>query len=439
MRLKLHRVAARSLGLASIFVFALAPAGARPAAAQAPGQLDPLPAVRLVPIADGFTRPLHVTHAGDGSNRLFILEQEGKVWIVQDGQVLPEPFLDISDKVIFHPELCSTCGLLGLAFPPDYEESGYFVVGYTTGENVAFPVGKEPDAGNDSVIARFRVDPLDPNRADAASEEPLLLLNQPYVDHNNGMLLYGPDGMLYAGFGDGGWVGAPQADPLAYGQRRDTLHGKILRIDVGPAGPYSVPAGNPFYGEAGVLAEIWAYGLRNPWRFSFDRATGDFYMGDVGQSRYEEVNFRPAGEQGGENYGWSITEATHCYPDDPCEKTGIILPIHEYTTIVDGDSVTGGYVYRGPHMPAMNGAYVYADFVSGRIWALRRDGPAWVNEELLDTDLNIPAFGEDEAGELYLLDYIGGALYQIVDRANDRFLPCVLAEGEPEPPPARGR
>ena len=397
------RVPAAALMVVLVFATAL------PAAAQEAADVPPLPAVGLVQVVDGLELPLHVTHAGDDTGRLFVVEQTGKIRIVENGALLDTPFLDLGDRIIYDADTCGECGLLGLAFPPDFEESGYFVVGYTTAEDVADPPEGEPESGNDTVIARFKVSMGSPNVANPASEERLLRINQPYSNHNNGMLLFGPDGKLYAGLGDGGSGG----DPLGNGQRRDTLLGKILRLDVGPSGPYTIPPDNPFVGEAGVRAEIWAYGVRNPWRFSFDRNTGDFWMGDVGQQRVEEVNFRPAAEVGGENYGWDTLEGTACYPAGPCDTAGLEPPVYEYGRDAGDRTVTGGYAYRGPGSQLFQGAYIYGDFNSGRLWVLQADGAEWVNRELLDTSYAVSAFGEDEAGALYLLDYGGGRLLRV--------------------------
>jgi glucose/arabinose dehydrogenase len=333
-----------------------------------------------------------MTNAGDGSGRLFVAEQGGTVRIIRNGALEAVPFLDISGIVTAGGEQ----GLLGLAFPPGFSAKRYFYVHYTNRLNVG-----------DTVIARYRLS-ADPNLADPASGQQILTATQPFGNHNGGQLSFGPDGFLYIGLGDGGSGG----DPLGNGQSLTTLLGKILRIDSeSGAIPYLIPSGNPFLG--GRVSEIWAYGLRNPWRFSFDRKTGDLYIGDVGQGQFEEVDFQPASSSGGENYGWNIMEGAHCFNAPTCTQTGLVLPVQEYPH-ADGDcSVTGGYVYRGALFPELRGVYLYGDFCTGRIWGLRRFGGSWVNRLLLDTALNISTFGEDEAGELYLADYASGTIYTI--------------------------
>jgi glucose/arabinose dehydrogenase len=350
-------------------------------------------AITLTPVVSGFAQPVGVTHAGDGSGRQFVLEQAGRVRIVRDGVLLPVPFLDISDRVLAGGER----GLLGLAFPPDFAGKGYFYVDYT----------RIPDGA--TVVSRFRLSP-DPDIALTTGEEVLLLVEQPFENHNAGQLAFGPDGFLYIALGDGGSAG----DPFGNGQNRATLLGNILRIDV-ESGivPYAIPADNPFVGEPNVLNEIWAFGLRNPWRFSFDRLTGDLYIADVGQNLVEEVNFQAAASTGGENYGWNIMEGTSCFLSPACDRTGLTLPVAEYRHGAGDCSVTGGFVYRGAEHPALQGIYFYADFCTGRLWGLRRNGAAWENQLLLDTALQISSFGEDEAGNLYLADFGVGDIYKI--------------------------
>lgn len=366
---------------------------------------DNWPTIDLKLIAGGFSRPIHVTHANDGSGRLFVVEKQGIVKIVRNGESAPTPFLDITGKV---NSACSECGLLSIAFPPSFATDRVFFVSYTAKGNPApspFP-GSEPDGLNDSVIARYRLTE-NADVADANSEARLLVVNQPFPNHNGGLISFGPDGFLYVGLGDGGDGG----DPLNAGQRTDTLLGKLLRIEVGATGTYTIPATNPFVNTPAIRPEIWASGLRNPWRFSFDRTSGDLYLADVGQNLYEEVNVQPA-SSGGENYGWRIAEGMHCYTATPCDTTGLTAPIWEYGHDV-GNSVTGGFVYRGD-FKTLAGIYLVGDFGSGRIWGLRRQGSAWENTQLLATDLQISSFGEDETGELYVLDY-AGALHQVVD------------------------
>lgn len=342
-------------------------------------------------VAEGFQRPLYATHAGDGSGRLFIVEQAGVIRIVREGSVLPRPFLDITPIV---GSRANEQGLLGLAFAPDYERTGHFFLNYT-------------DKSGDSVVARYTVSD-DPNRTDPNSARIVLTYDQPASNHNGGGLAFGPDGYLYISTGDGGGAGNPfrtAGDPRS-------LLGKLLRIDVAQL-PYRIPAGNPFAGRNDARPEIWALGLRNPWRFAFDRSTGDLYIADVGQNQYEEVNRQEAGSRGGTNYGWSIMEGEHCFPaGTACNTSGLERPIVEYSHAL-GCSVTGGVVYRGARYPALLGKYLFGDYCSGRIWALGATGPdKWEMTELLQTQMRIASFGEDEAGEAYVVDH-GGSLYRI--------------------------
>lgn len=330
-----------------------------------------------------FRRPVHVQDLGDG--RLFVVEQRGFIRVVQNGVVLPEPFMDLTDRVgVFANEQ----GLLGLALHPEYASNGSFFVNYI-------------DLNGDTVISRFLVS-TDPNRADASSETILIQFDQPYPNHNGGGMVFGPDGYLYIGSGDGGSAGDPQGN----GQRLDTFLGKILRIDVDHGEPYAIPPGNPFPSRP----EIWAYGLRNPWRFTFDSQGGDLYIGDVGQDRWEEVDFQPAGAPGGANYGWNMLEGTHRYEGG--ETEGLTPPIAEYSHDF-GCSVTGGVVVRDPSLPELEGAYLYGDYCSGLVWGLVRDSAgAWQNALLFQTGLSISSFGEGQGGEVYLVDH-GGALYRL--------------------------
>lgn len=268
------------------------------------------------------------------------------------------------------------------------------------------------DVEGDEQVARYRVSADDPNRADPESAQPVLSVADPYPNHNGGLLLFGHDGMLYVGLGDGGSGG----DPEGNGQNRAALLGKILRIDVANSSadePYAIPPDNPFVGEAGTRPEIWAYGLRNPWRFSFDRATGDLFIGDVGQGDLEEVDFLAAG-QGGANFGWDVMEGSQCFSEDDCSTEGLIAPIAEYDHEF-GCSVTGGYVYRGPSAPALSGVYLFADYCSGNLWGLGRDASGeWTMSEPIETGLTVSSFGEDAAGEIYVTDLKGG-LYRVVE------------------------
>jgi glucose/arabinose dehydrogenase len=342
----------------------------------------------------GFDRPVGIAHAGDGSGRLFIVERGGAVWVARGATVLDEPFLDISDRI---EASGGEQGLLGLAFPPGYEAKGHFYVNYTRAGDGA------------TTVARYSVT-ADQDLADPASEEVILTVEQPFSNHNGGHLAFGPDGYLYIGLGDGGSGG----DPLGNGQSTGTLLGKVLRIDVesGEA-PYVIPADNPFVGVPGAREEIWALGLRNPWRFSFDRGTGDLYIGDVGQSSYEEADYQAAASLGGENYGWNIMEGAHCFGRDECDRAGLTPPVAEYAHDGVDCSVTGGYVYRGEDGTGLTGIYFFGDFCSGRIRGLRPDGASWESTVLLDSGLLISTFGEDESGELYLADYSGGGIYRV--------------------------
>lgn len=347
------------------------------------------PAIKLSRVATGFKNPVTITHAGDGSGRIFVVEQKGVIRVVRNGVVTSTPFLDITGLV---NSSGSEQGLLGLAFPPGFAARRTFYVNYTDRNGV----------GN-TVIARFALDSSS-NVAAQASRQTLLRIVQPFKNHNGGQLVFGPDNLLYIGTGDGGSAG----DPFGNGQNLKTLLGKLLRIDVlgNEASLYTIPATNPFGNE------IWAYGLRNPWRFSFDRLTGDFYLADVGQNMLEEVDFQPAGSGRGANYGWNILEGSNCFGKATCNKVGLVLPVAEYMHGKGDCSITGGYVYRGSSR-LLQGIYIYGDFCSGRIWGLRRTGGRWESRLLSDTEFQISSFGEDEEGELYMADYAGGAIYRI--------------------------
>ena len=359
-------------------------------ATAAPGPLRDISLV-LEPVADGFDQPLFVTGAGDDSGRLFVVEKTGRIWTLRDGIKSAEPFLDLSDVVSTESEQ----GLLGLAFSPGFAEDGTFWVNYT-------------DASGATVVSSFVASG---DRADPTSERVWLTFGQPYKNHNGGMIAFGPDGHLYVGTGDGGSGGDPQGN----GQDLGTLLGKMLRLNVRLDASetreteYGIPTDNPFIGVADARPEIWAYGLRNPWRFSFDRATGDLWIGDVGQSAWEEIDFQPAESAGGENYGWSVLEGSHPYPPEataPADLSLFAMPVVEYDRAA-GQSVTGGYVYRGRAYPALAGTYLYGDFGSGRVWGLRADDGGWENASLLETGRAIVSFGEDDDGELYLVDFAG--------------------------------
>jgi glucose/arabinose dehydrogenase len=352
-------------------------------------------AFKFTKIAGGLSDPVYVTGAGDGSGRLFIVEQVGRIRVVKNGVLLPTPFLDIHTLVASGGER----GLLSVAFHPDFKANGVFIVDYTRASATPSNVG-------DTVIARYRAAP-NADVADRASGQILLTIQQPQANHNGGLVKFGPDGFLYIGMGDGGNggdLGAGHA-PEGNGQSLTTLLGKLLRIQVGATGPYTIPAGNPNLG-AGTKREIWAYGLRNPWRFSFDRATGDLFIGDVGQNAWEEIDFQSRTAAGGQNYGWPFWEATHRYRLGPT-RAGDVKPMTEYSHASGQCSVTGGYVYRGAKIPALSGFYIFGDYCAGRLWTLVRFGGRWRVASLRDTSYLISSFGEDDSGELYLVDHSG--------------------------------
>ena len=370
---------------------ATSPAASAPAGSFRPAGLT----VTLEPFVEGLDSPLAVVNAGDGSNRLFVVEQGGTIRIVKDGALLPDPFLDVSSEISSGGEQ----GLLGLAFHPNYPTDPRFFVNYT-------------DTSGDTHVASFTVDPSNHDRADSGSEKELVFVDQPYANHNGGGLQFGPDGDLYIGLGDGGSGG----DPHENGQKLSTKLGKMLRIGVdGTTGDlaYAIPADNPFAGRTDADPAIFAYGLRNPWRFSFDRATGDLWIGDVGQGAWEEIDVARKGTSG-QNFGWNRMEGSHCFrPAEGCDQTGITLPVAEYGHD-KGCTVIGGYVYRGSAQPALAGGYLFGDYCSGTIWAIDPAGnqlrePAVVGS----ADGSLSSFGEDEAGELYATDISGGRLLKV--------------------------
>jgi glucose/arabinose dehydrogenase len=356
------------------------------------------PSVTLVPVDDGFTKPVLATNAGDGSDRLFVVEKAGVIKIVEGGSTLPTPFLDIADKVGTDGER----GMLSLAFHPSYETNRKFYVFYTR-----VSTGR-------LVIAEYKASTGDPDVADETTARTILTIAHPATNHNGGHLAFGRDGYLYISTGDGGGSG----DPANNAQSKDSLLGKILRIDINRTSgsrAYARPASNPYVGKPG-LNEIWSRGLRNPWRFSFDRLNGDLWIGDVGQQKWEEIDrsTKTNGAGKGKNFGWRVMEGFHCYrPSSGCNRDGKSMPLAEYSHSY-GCSVTGGHVYRGTQSPTMRGYYVFGDFCSGRIWTLPRtaDRPA-AETQVLDTDLMISSFGEDEGGEVYVVDYAGGAVYRL--------------------------
>jgi glucose/arabinose dehydrogenase len=352
-------------------------------------QPEPPPATPgLQEVASGLNFPTYLT-SPPGDDRLFILEKAGPIRVLKGGTLLEAPFLDLTGKVALAD---GEQGLLGLAFAPDYASSGRFIVHYIA-------------LSGASHFSLFRVS-ADPDRADPASESEVLVVSRPGIGHNGGQILFGPDGMLYVGLGDG------DNDDGGRGQSLRDLLGSVLRIDVTAGAPYTVPPDNPFVGTPGARPEVWSYGLRNPWRFSFDRATGDLYIGDVGESRYEEVNFSSAADGAGRgvNYGWSRMEGRHCFSNAECDQTGLTLPVLEYDHS-DGCSVIGGYVYRGAAIPVLQGHYVYADFCDGWVRSFRMQGGVAGEETdwpALRPGGQVTSFGEDAAGELYLLTQQGG-------------------------------
>ncbi len=355
---------------------------------------DPPADLTLALFKDGFTRPVAVRHAGDGTGRLFVVEQGGTIRVIAGGQTLALPFLDLSTVV---DDSNNEQGLLGLAFHPDYENIGYLYVNYT------YDPGTGPGRTR---VERYQVSAGDLNQADPGSATTILDFEQNGSNHNGGDLHFGRDGFLYIASGDGG--GSEDSDDLA--QHLDTLLGKMLRIDVDGASPYAIPAGNPFVNDGAALNEIWAYGLRNPWRFSVDRLTGDLYIGDVGQYATEEIDLQPASSEGGENYGWSCMEGDDPVDYNPCDGNPLTPPILVYDHN-PGCSVTGGYLYRG-NIGGLHGRYVFGDYCSGVIWFGSSSGGDWTATEWSDTSLRISAFGEDEAGELHVVDLLGGAIYR---------------------------
>jgi glucose/arabinose dehydrogenase/plastocyanin len=387
--------------------------------AQPGGTLPGDVSVQLVKVAGGLVDPVNVANAGDGSGRLFVVQRTGQIRIVdQGGTLLEEPFLDIANlvKTDFLEQ-----GLLGLAFHPDYETNGRFFVYYS-----------HYSTNGDHFLVEYHVSADDSNKADPDSARVLLTEEDPFTNHNGGTLHFGPDGYLYLSIGDGGAAG----DPYDNAQDLSVILGKILRLDVDAQGaaPYGIPADNPFAGTGEVLAvpgqlaqtgeyhpdarrEIWAYGLRNPWQFAFDPANGDLYVADVGQNRWEEVNFQAGGSPGGQNYGWDLLESAHCYPPaafappgtpvaadvaTTCDPVGV-APVAEYNHDDGSCSITGMGVSRTAESPALDGIYFNSDFCSGKVWGLARDDAgAWVYQELLDTELLATGAGQDEAGAVYL-------------------------------------
>lgn len=349
-----------------------------------------MPALALREVATGLDAPLYLADAGDAPGRLYVVGQGGRIVVLEDGVPRADPFLDISVRVSAGGER----GLLSVAFAPDYADSGRLWVDYT-------------DIDGDTVIERYTRSG-DGRTADAGSATVVLQIDQPAANHNGGLLLFGPDGMLWVGTGDGG------GGASGNGQRTDTLLGKMLRLDVSGDG-YAVPSDNPFVGDPAYRGEIWSIGLRNPWRYSFDRETGDLWIADVGAATWEEVDLQPAGSVGGENYGWAVMEGPDCHID-PCDPGAFVLPVAAYRHGQGDCTIVGGYVYRGAAIPELRGTYLFGDYCSGRVWGLDAAAAAAgavQAVQLLQTELTISSFGEDRDGEPYVTDLSGG-VYQVV-------------------------
>ena len=351
----------------------------------APATVSTITVRKIVDVPEALT---YATHAGDATV-MYLVAKAGRVLVLENGALRSQPFLDISSRV---GSQGNEQGLLSIAFNLGAPDETYVYVNYT-------------DSNGDTVVSRFLYD-AQTNTADPSSEQTLLTVDQPYANHNGGQLQFGPDGMLYIGMGDGGSGG----DPQNYAQNPNSRLGKMLRINLYPSARLSETSNSELRSTAVFTPEIWALGLRNPWRFSFDRQTGDLYIGDVGQNKYEEVDFLPANSASGTNFGWNLYEGFEAYLGG--SAAGLTPPIHAYSHSL-GCSVTGGYVYRGPQIPGLNGAYLYGDYCSGTIWSLRRDANGvWQNTMLLQSGLNISSFGEDANGELYVIS-LGGSLYRI--------------------------
>ncbi|MGB3074669.1 MAG: PQQ-dependent sugar dehydrogenase [Chitinophagales bacterium] len=355
-----------------------------------------IPELELEDFAEGFNHPLDIQNCGD--SRLFIVEQPGKIWIVdENGNKSAEPFIDLTSRVKYDG---AEQGLLGLAFHPDYATNGYFYVNYITLE------------GN-TRIARFQVMPNDPNKADPLSQKILLKVKQPFANHNGGCLRFGADGYLYIGLGDGGDAG----DPFVNAQNPAELLGKMLRIDVNSETAYKIPPSNPFVNVAGYAPEIWALGLRNPFRWSFDRLTNDLWIADVGQDKWEEVNYQPAASNGGENYGWDCKEGKHKFEPANCDQSDVLTaPIYNYKHQNGDCTVIGGFVYRGSQFPNLYGKYVYNDYCSGMFRVLYQENNEWLSADVLQEGaFEYVTFGEDIHGELYSADIEGGEIFHVID------------------------
>ena len=387
-----HSRSAR-IGVAILAMAALVATARAPAVAPTP---PPTASGTVEVVVKGLVAPLDVTNAGDGSGRVFVAEQAGRIRIVKGDRLVERPFIDISGRVSSGGER----GLLGLAFHPKYPTDPRFFVDYT-------------DRDGNTVVSQFRVSSADPDIADPASETVLLPLSQPFPNHNGGAIEFGPDGMLFIGTGDGGSSGDPQGN----GQRLDTLLAKILRIDVdvpvGTTAPYEIPSGNPFVARSGARPEIWLTGLRNPWRMRFDRATGDLWIGDVGQNHGEEINVARAGV-GGLDYGWNRMEGFHCFePSEGCDKTGLTLPVAEYDHD-HGCAVIGGVVVRDPRSPRLDGGYIFGDACTDSLWLMDPAGDGRHEPVVVATmGRSLSSIGEGEDGTVYATSLSAGELIRI--------------------------
>jgi len=368
--------------------------------------------VRLAEVASGLARPVDIQQPDDDSGRLFVLEQAGYVRVIRDGALAALPVLDIRDRVTQIGQGGDERGLLGLAFPPGFQGKRYFYLNYTNRSGA-------------TVISRFRMTGAGADTADPASEQLVLTIPQPFSNHNGGQLQFGPDGYLYIGMGDGGSANDPQGNA----QNPRSMLGKMLRIDVeSGAAPYAVPPSNPFVNNLLYLPEIWATGLRNPWRFSFDRATGNMWIADVGQGRAEEIDLQLASSAGGENYGWNVMEGLRCLRAG-CTETGV-RPIAEYTRESGDVSITGGYVYRGSISPSLRGLYIYGDYASGRIWTLSEENGRWASQLLIRPgNFLISTFGQDRAGEVYVANHRTGAIFRIERAGPPRLTSSSVVNG----------
>lgn len=353
--------------------------------------------MNIIPFASGFNNPVCIAHTND--SRLFIVNQSGYINVIDSlGHVNPKPFLDIQNSVVSGGEQ----GLLGLAFDPQYTANGFFYVNYT-------------GPGDSTHISRFQVSSGNPDVADSLSEVRIMTIGQPYINHNGGNIVFGPDGYLYIGLGDGGSAG----DPGNRAQDMMSYLGKLLRIDVSQGLPYVIPASNPYYNSLTALGEIWSSGLRNPWRFSFDRLTGDLWIGDVGQNSIEEIDFQPANDTGGENYGWRCYEGNQVYNDSGCGPVlNYTFPVYTYPHGPEC-SVTGGFVYRGNPVSTYYGKYFFADYCSDSIWTLQYVAGNWKAEAYGYFPVNnFDTFGEDAGGQLYVAGHTSGIVYKVIDNQN---------------------